>query len=299
MKTKRIASSLLIVIMLFTCCTAISFADAVEEEYRTSTELNVRSGAGMNHPVIDVLEKNAAVQVLDRSGKWSKVAYTGGTGYVFSSYLAKYAPRYANADDLNIRTGPGTSYKVIGVLQKGDPILVGSKSGKWTKVSYEGQIGYVFTKYLSSRIPKTEWPKDEPKLKQSTAPTWKIKGLSLALKKDSFREDRVILEPYFVNDTRSAYEFGFPYSLEKKINGKWYVLPEDPDVDYPMIGFYLAPNTDTSAASDSDPMNFVWDLSDGYGLYGKLTAGKYRLVWELENENTGKTVSLFAEFKVK
>lgn len=299
MKIKRFVLTFLGMLTVFSFCIGIAFAESSETEYRTSTELNVRSGAGTNHPIIDILVKDEAVQVLARNGKWSRISHEGGTGYVFSSYLTKYAPRYANADNLNIRSGPGTSYKAIGVLEKGESILAGGKSGKWTKVSYNGQIGYVFSKYLSTRAPKSAWPENEPKMEQSTAPTWQVKGLALKLKQNVFFGSKILLEPYFVNDTKSAYEFGFPYSLEKKINGKWYVLPEDPDVQYPMIGFYLAPNTDTSAVSDSDPMNFAWDLSDGYGQYGKLTAGEYRLVWELENETTDKTVSLFAEFKVK
>lgn len=52
--------------------------------------------------------------------------------------------------DVKVRKGPGTSYSKIGVLDKGDKVTFISKSGSWSKVEYNGQTAYVYSKYLKA-----------------------------------------------------------------------------------------------------------------------------------------------------
>lgn len=49
---------------------------------------------------------------------------------------------------LNIRSGPGTNYSILGSLKKGDIIDVQSISGGWAKFSFKGKIAYASDKYL-------------------------------------------------------------------------------------------------------------------------------------------------------
>lgn len=51
-------------------------------------------------------------------------------------------------NDVNVRKGPGTSYAKLGLLDKGDKVTFISKSGSWSKVEYNGQTAYVYSKYL-------------------------------------------------------------------------------------------------------------------------------------------------------
>jgi SH3-like domain-containing protein len=47
-------------------------------------------------------------------------------------------------DDVNMRTGPGTKYKVSWVLGKGYPLMMLKRSGDWYRVrDFEGTIGWV------------------------------------------------------------------------------------------------------------------------------------------------------------
>lgn len=64
---------------------------------------------------------------------------------------------YCNATNVNIRTGPSTSYEVITRVTKGDKMTVikrGINSGeKWDKVILEnGIIGYIFQTYVTESI---------------------------------------------------------------------------------------------------------------------------------------------------
>ena len=63
-----------------------------------SGNLNVRSGAGTHHGILDRLPKGETVVVLSESGGWSRVLFDGvRTGYVSSQYLKKTAPAYKYA----------------------------------------------------------------------------------------------------------------------------------------------------------------------------------------------------------
>lgn len=53
------------------------------------------------------------------------------------------------ASTLNVRSGPSTSYEVIGQLSKGNKVNVYSVEGSWTKVQYGSQTGYTSTSYLN------------------------------------------------------------------------------------------------------------------------------------------------------
>jgi phage protein U len=49
---------------------------------------------------------------------------------------------------LNVRTGPGVTYKILGGLSKGRKVSIISSSGNWYKISYNSSTGYVYKKYI-------------------------------------------------------------------------------------------------------------------------------------------------------
>lgn len=49
---------------------------------------------------------------------------------------------------VNVRSGPGTKYKIVGGLNAGDTVRYLGKSGSWAKVLYNGSTAYVYAKYL-------------------------------------------------------------------------------------------------------------------------------------------------------
>lgn len=66
------------------------------------------------------------------------------------SDIARTVPGYygVTADVLNIRSGPGTNYSIVGQLYYGDAILVTSISNGWAKFLYKGVYRYVSDDYL-------------------------------------------------------------------------------------------------------------------------------------------------------
>lgn len=69
--------------------------------------------------------------------------------------------RYVTVN-LNMRYGPSTDYAVIGVIPKGTAVTIDEDCDcKWIPIEYCGCIGYVSTRYLSSKAPGKNVSKKE------------------------------------------------------------------------------------------------------------------------------------------
>lgn len=113
--------------------------------------LNVRSGAGTGYKIVDGLSKGTKVTVYEESNGWSRI---GSGRWVCSQYLAssnsssKKKTMYVSANiGLNVRTGAGTSYRVIKALPKGTKVTVYEEKNGWARIG-DGQ--WVSAQYLSS-----------------------------------------------------------------------------------------------------------------------------------------------------
>ncbi len=62
---------------------------------------------------------------------------------------------YVTSDVLNVRSGPGTNYPVIGSLTQGLKVrvisVIGEKGNRWAKIKFEGLTAYVSRRYLAKK----------------------------------------------------------------------------------------------------------------------------------------------------
>lgn len=49
---------------------------------------------------------------------------------------------------LNVRSGPGKTYKKVGTLKKGTSVTIVSKKSGWDKIKYKNHTGYVYAKHI-------------------------------------------------------------------------------------------------------------------------------------------------------
>ncbi len=168
--------------------------------YRSATEpVNVRTGPdSAKYPVIGSLKKGETVQYLGDSGNWAMVLYKGKIGFVHSSYLTRPttgggstptpAPtqyRFATTA-VNVRTGPNSAkYPAMGYLNKGEKVQYLGALGDWSKVLFQGKIGYVYSKYLVEQPASTS-----PSVK-ATAENSNVR-LELVLNKNTFKANEPI-----------------------------------------------------------------------------------------------------------
>jgi uncharacterized protein YraI len=55
--------------------------------------------------------------------------------------------------DLNLRTGPGTNYRVIDMMPAGARVDVLSCTGSWCRVNFRGEVGFASASYLGRGAP--------------------------------------------------------------------------------------------------------------------------------------------------
>jgi hypothetical protein len=71
-----------------------------------------------------------------------------GAGILALSATAAAAVPAVVRSDLNMRSGPGTEYAVVGSLPGGATVDVGSCTGRWCVVAYGSEQGYAARSYL-------------------------------------------------------------------------------------------------------------------------------------------------------
>lgn len=151
----------------------------------TTDNLNVRKGPSTGYSKLGTVPKGSSVAIIGKfSNGWYKINYGSGVGYVCGDYVKlNDSPVTTTAastttttninnsnvtdmnaigqttDNLNVRTGPATSYKILGTAPKGSDLTVTGKvsgSPDWYRVNYKGNIGYVCGTYLKlSSTPNT------------------------------------------------------------------------------------------------------------------------------------------------
>ena len=129
----------------------------------TANSLNFRSGPGTNYSKITSALKGSEVGFISESNGWSKVSSSGKIGYMSSQYLTNKgdgstsnnesikSTKVVNTSGLNFRSGPSTSYSKISTLSYGTEVGFISESNGWSKVSYNGKVGYVSSQYLTNK----------------------------------------------------------------------------------------------------------------------------------------------------
>jgi uncharacterized protein YraI len=77
-----------------------------------------------------------------------KTTLLASAALLLSAGMAAAAPATARSD-LNVRSGPGTEYGVVGTLQGGETVDVAGCTGSWCQVSFSGGTGYASANYLA------------------------------------------------------------------------------------------------------------------------------------------------------
>ena len=80
--------------------------ESVKNTKVVDVRLNMRSGPSTSYRVLKVLSKGSSVEVISTTNNWSKIKYSGITGYVLDEYLkSNTTTKYANTSSVNVRSG--------------------------------------------------------------------------------------------------------------------------------------------------------------------------------------------------
>lgn len=156
---KKIKAALVAIIVVFLALAigaTQARADSDGAATVTASALNLRSEPSTTSSVLTCLPKGTTVVVLGGSDSWRQVAYKDYVGYMSAEYLSlsdsadgSFGTGTVTGSDVRLRSGPGTSYSVLGSRSKGDKLEVIGVSGSWYKVDLNGSAGYISSTYLS------------------------------------------------------------------------------------------------------------------------------------------------------
>ena len=140
---------------------AVPFGANAENETRviTAGTLNLREGATTESEILGKYGWGTEVEVLGYDGSWAFVQVGGQKGYMYTQYLGAEGStsytRYVNtnARGLNLRREPNGD--ILGSYPRGTAVTVLSSDNGWSKVTVNGQTGYMSSLWLSSSKPTT------------------------------------------------------------------------------------------------------------------------------------------------
>lgn len=133
---------ILVLLMIF--CTAEA-AYAIKMVSIDAGKVNMRSGPGSNYAILWELGKGYPLKVVGNKGNWVKVEdFEGDRGWVYRKLLGRKAHLIVKKRRVNVRSGPGRNYRVVGKANYGVVFRTLSRKNGWVKIRHEnGLTGWI------------------------------------------------------------------------------------------------------------------------------------------------------------
>jgi SH3-like domain-containing protein len=125
----------------------IVFSSAALAERLTvvSSIVNIRSGPDTKHDILWQIGKYHPILVLKKSGNWYHFRdFEGDKGWIHKSLVLNIPSVITNKEKCNVRSGPGTKYKILFATEKGVPFKSLKRKGNWIHVQHaDGDKGWI------------------------------------------------------------------------------------------------------------------------------------------------------------
>ncbi len=113
-------------------------------------KVNLRKGPSTSDPIIWELGKGFPLKVVGSKGSWYKVSdFENDVGWIYKNLVSRKPHLIVKVnknskDQINIRSGPGTTYQVVGKAQYGVVFETLQRKSGWVKVRHEtGLTGWI------------------------------------------------------------------------------------------------------------------------------------------------------------
>lgn len=156
-----------VLVLLFNMIPAFAgYAEAaVKSAVVTTNGVNVRSGPGISYNKIGMVNKGENYDVVQQSNGWANLKISPSVlGWVKELYLmtknGSEAEKAAdsntvktiavNADNVNLRSGPGTKFAIVGKAAKGQQFVTTKQSGGWYYINIgQGKFGWIIAQFAT------------------------------------------------------------------------------------------------------------------------------------------------------
>ena len=138
-----------------------------------ASNVNVRGQAKLKSEVVTRVTKGDSVTVIEEivrnnSGPeepsaWAKIVLPPGAHVWVNSLFINPSNQTVLPKRLNLRSGPGENYSVIGMLQRGDALKAITTKGDWTEIEAPANAyAFVAAQYLKQEPPAPPAPPPPP-----------------------------------------------------------------------------------------------------------------------------------------
>jgi len=119
----------------------------------TTANLRMRTGASLDSEVIKTVPEGSVIRVVNAENRyWYRVEFNGVQGYMSSEFLISQGISLITEANLRLRTGPSLGAEIIMTAPEGSVVQILSYvNNDWYRVEFNGQIGYMFSEFLSSQ----------------------------------------------------------------------------------------------------------------------------------------------------
>ncbi len=144
--------------------------------YITGNAVNLRSGAGTSYSIVTSMNKNTAFTLVSTklyNTNWYNIKLSNGkSGYVHKDYVkinssssgdsgsVTSTTGYVNSDNVNLRSGAGTSYSVVTCMSKNTTFtFISTKlyNSSWYNIKLSnGKTGYIYYSYATKNATSSE-----------------------------------------------------------------------------------------------------------------------------------------------
>jgi SH3-like domain-containing protein len=134
-----------------------------------ASNVNVRGQAKLKSEVVTRITKGQSVSVLeeivrnnsgpDEPSAWAKISLPPGAHVWINTAFLNAANQTVRPKKLNLRSGPGENYSVIGLVHGGDAVKPMTTKGDWTEIEAPaGAYAFVAAQYLKQGLPEAPVP---------------------------------------------------------------------------------------------------------------------------------------------
>ena len=159
-------------------------SDPLDAILTVGGDMNVRSGPGEEYDRIGgaTVGEEFRITGVNEDGDWWRIDFGGEAAWIYAPFVtatnaenvpvvgssisetasettasASDAPEAESATltvlgDMNIRSGPGTSYDIVGAATEGGEFEITGKSpdGEWWRIDFDGQSGWIYAPYVTA-----------------------------------------------------------------------------------------------------------------------------------------------------
>ncbi len=126
----------------------------------TTDTLNVREGPGLSYQVIEVVKRGDRFSVIEEKSDWIQVSLnsSGKKGWVAAWLVKKQSSNEVSssksgivtANQLRVRSGPSTSYKVVSTLSQGATVTIVKTESNWHQIKTSSVTGWVAAEFIEN-----------------------------------------------------------------------------------------------------------------------------------------------------